>query len=513
MTLPLRRADLERCLADRRWRLDNLYWIVNEAGERLPFRLNAVQADLFENLHSRNVVLKSRQHGITTEICVLMVDACVFNSDVQAGVIAHKIDAVKHIFKTKVRFVYDSLPEAIKARIPAVEDSAQVLRFANGSQIMVDTSLRSGTFQWLLVSEYGKICAKSPDKAKEVKTGALNTVHPGMFICIESTAEGQSGDFYEKCRTAQDLAARNRRLSVVDYKFHFFPWWRDPKNRLPAEDVAYVAIPQDMADYFERLAEDHGIVLDARQKAWYVKKAEEQREDMKREHPSTAAEAFEAAVEGAIFGAEMARAEADGRICKVPVVSSVPVNTFWDLGVNDHQALWLHQEIQTQHRFVGFHQATGKGWAYFKRWLDRFAETHDCAFGRHFGPHDLNTRTPGVVRPKTNKQLAAEAGIRFQDAVPRCEDLWADVKACRGVFGACWFDVERCAEGIRSLKMYRKVWDEKLGDWKQEPMHDEHSHPADAFRTFARGWKPAVQLARPQAERMGPMRGGGWMGA
>lgn len=507
---PLSPASLARNLADRRWRLDNLYWIVDKAGRRVPFRLNGVQDELFEELHCLNLVLKSRQHGVTTVVCVLMVDACVFNSNVSAGVVAHKISAVKEIFKSKVRFVYDSLPGVIKARVPAVEDSAQVMRFANGSQLMVDTSLRSGTYQWLLVSEYGKICAKTPDKAAEVRTGALNTVKAGQFICVESTAEGQQGHFYELCRDAQDQAGRGDRLTPLDFKLHFFAWFRDPENRLDPEGVS---IPQEMADYFEKLEADHGIVLDDAQKAWYVKKAAQQGEHMKREHPSTPEEAFEAAVEGAIWGREMARAEQDGRICSLPVVSGVPVNTFWDVGLNNDMALWCHQQVGAWHHFVGFHQASGEGWAYFRRWLDKFQERHECAYGRHFGPHDIVRRQLGVVKPKTNKQLAAEAGIRFEDAVPRCEDKWADIQAVKGVFGACRFDKERCSEGITCLKLYSREWDEKRGKWKDWPMDNQFTNGADAFRTFGRGWKPAVQIVRPEAAPMGPRRSGGWMGA
>lgn len=49
----------------------------------------------------------------------------------------------------------------------------------------------------LHISEYGKICNKYPDKAREIQTGALNTVAPESEVFIESTAEGNSGYFYD----------------------------------------------------------------------------------------------------------------------------------------------------------------------------------------------------------------------------------------------------------------------------------------------------------------------------
>ena len=102
----------------------------------------------------------------------------------------------------------------------------------------VSTSMRSGTLQYLHVSEFGKICAQYPEKAREIVTGALNTVEAGQFIVIESTAEGQEGAFYRMCEQARELAASGKTLSSLDLKFHFFPWWKEPAYALPGDPVA-----------------------------------------------------------------------------------------------------------------------------------------------------------------------------------------------------------------------------------------------------------------------------------
>jgi hypothetical protein len=51
------------------------------------------------------------------------------------------------------------------------------------------------------------------------------------------------------------------------------------------------------------------------------------------------------------------------------------------------------------------------------------------------------------------------------------------IEAARVVFPTCWFDAEKCKEGIRALRNYR--WE------NAQPVHDEHSHAADAFRYLA----------------------------
>ena len=158
---------------------------------------------------------------------MLHLDACLFTPHTRAGVIAHRLDDAKVIFRDKVRFPYDRLDEGLKAAVPAVQDSADQLTFGNNSSLRVSTSMRSGTLQLLHVSEFGKICAQYPDKAREIVTGALNTVEAGQFVVIESTAEGQEGAFYDLAQKARMRALSGAALTNLDYRFHF-PWWGNP---------------------------------------------------------------------------------------------------------------------------------------------------------------------------------------------------------------------------------------------------------------------------------------------
>jgi hypothetical protein len=142
----------------------------------------------------------------------------------------------------------------------ATQDSADTLSFGNNSSMRVATSMRSGTLQYLHVSEFGKICAQAPDKAREIVTGALNTVAAGQFIVIESTAEGQEGAFYEMAQRARERALSGVALTPLDYKFHFFPWWQDQAYHL--NDAAVVIGAEDER-YFSGL-EESGVKLASR---------------------------------------------------------------------------------------------------------------------------------------------------------------------------------------------------------------------------------------------------------
>lgn len=282
-------------LSDVWWRLNNLYKIVNEDGELVTFRMRPAQRELFKNMHYRNIILKARQLGFSTGIDIYLLDQALFNKNLSCGIIAQDLPAAGEIFSTKISIPFDNLPVWLRAtfQINTRREGANGghIEFAHGSKIRVSTSFRSGTVQRLHISEHGKICAKYPAKAKEVRTGTLNAIKDGCIVFIESTAEGVGGDFHTMSTRAMDLGQLNLPLTSQDYKFHFFAWWQDPKYQAPVPDGG-LRLSKYHQEYFSAVEQAMGITLLDEQKQWYIRKEIEQQEEMKQEFPSTPSEAF-----------------------------------------------------------------------------------------------------------------------------------------------------------------------------------------------------------------------------
>lgn len=465
--------------ADPRWRLNNLYWIESKQGEVVPFRLNPAQERLLDDLWYLNVILKARQLGFSTLIQLYMLDACLFNSHTAAGTVADTRENAEAIFRTKVKVPYERLPDQLRDRIRAEQNSARELLFSNGSSIRVGTSLRSGTFQYLHISEYGKICAMTPEKAREIQTGALNTVQAGQFIFIESTAEGHSGHFKETCDAAQKLVLEKRPLTPLDFRFHFFAWWQDASYTLSDADAANVVLTTDDDKYFAAVEAQIGRSLTRGQKAWYVKKRATQSEYMKREFPSTAKEAFEVAVEGAYFAQQMAKVRTEGRICRIPILER-PVDVYWDLGIGDAMSLAFKQRVGPEERFIDYYENTGEGFSHYARILNE----RGYLYGRHYMPHDADQRRLGKDA-QSAKWHAEQTGIKPITALKRIAQESDGIEASRAFLAKCWFDETRCSRLIECLDNYRKDWDEKYGVWKDHARHDEFSHGYKAFEQAA----------------------------
>lgn len=288
-------AYIKAHLSDVWWRLNNLYKIVNEDGELVTFRMRPAQRELFKNMHYRNIILKARQLGFSTGIDIYLLDQALFNKNLSCGIIAQDLPAAGEIFSTKVSVPFDNLPVWLRAtfQINTRREGANGghIEFAHGSKIRVSTSFRSGTVQRLHISEHGKICAKYPAKAKEVRTGTLNAIKDGCIVFIESTAEGVGGDFHTMSTRAMDLGQLNLPLTSQDYKFHFFAWWQDPKYQAPVPDGG-LRLSKYHREYFAAVEQAMSIILLDEQKQWYIRKEIEQQEEMKQEFPSTPSEAF-----------------------------------------------------------------------------------------------------------------------------------------------------------------------------------------------------------------------------
>lgn len=471
---------LKALLSDRSWRLSNLYVIRNPQGKLIKFVPNWAQQDFYNNLHYFNVILKARQLGFSTFTAIYMLDAALFNSNHRCGIIDAGIDEAKKKLKM-VKLAYSNLPDWLQDAKPMTVNSAESVEFGNGSGITVGTSHRGDTLQKLHVSEYGKIAARHPEKAREIKTGALNTVHAGQQIFVESTAEGQQGEFYEIVQLARKLQQESRELSPLDPKFHFYPWYKCPGYELGEKEIASTSITAQVAEYFQKL----GVDLTPGQKAWYVKKLAVMGDDMKREFPATPDEAFEASMEGAYYTDEMRLVRERGQITNVPHEPSKKVYTFWDIGLNDDMCIWFFQHIGNEYRFIDYHESNGNGWNFYAQLL----QAKGYVYAEHIWPHDGNKRIQGK-EVQTSKQMAMELGIRPIRVVGRTSDVGGDIKNfCKPVLPRCWFDQKNCAEGVKHLDNYRKEWDDRLGAWKDKPLHDKSSHCADAFRTFAVGYQ------------------------
>lgn len=498
--VPKDEADLLRCLADPFWRVESgqLYKITIKQGigeTIVPFVPNRAQRRFLRRMWHRNVILKARQLGFTTLISILWLDHALFNANQLCVQVAQTREDAEAIFRGKVMLAYNNLPAALKEAKPAVRETTKQLELANGSVVRVATSARGGTPHRLHVSEMGKIGAKFPDKSREIVSGSFPAVPLDGVIVVESTAEGQTGDFKTLVDDARSLAEQRTPLNPKQFRFHFEPWWAEAGYRLSPEHAARVVITRKEHDYFDKLEQVIGRDLDLGQRAWWVttftSECLSDIELMWREYPSTPDEAFQVSTEGTYYAHQLQVARENGRIGAYPYLDGFPVNTFWDIGASDGVAIWLHQHVQGLDRFFDFVEEWDKPYSHFITELQKRGMERGITWGIHHLPHDADHKrqqAEKVTSPK--EELISLKGIGGEwIVVPRVEMHIHGIQLVRKKFSGYAFDQAGCKEGLVHLAAYRKRWNRSTGTWSDEPFKDKHTEAPDALRQHAQGFR------------------------
>lgn len=217
-----------------------------------------------------------------------------------------------------------------------------------------------------------------------------------------------------------------------------------------------------------------------------------------------------AALEGAVFANELRTATAAGRITSVPYVATKPVHTFWDLGKRDMCSIWFAQVVGFEFRVVDFYENCGQVLSHYIKVL----QERPYGYGRHWLPHDAKHDLLASERTIEQQMRAVFADVKVLDRAPKV----AQIEAGRAIFGQCWFDAEKTSDGVQHLRHYQFDVDPDTNQRSKEPLHDEHSHAADAFMAMGMSLrepkdKPSFKPYAPKTVQLGPIRSGGaWLG-
>jgi hypothetical protein len=203
---------------------------------------------------------------------------------------------------------------------------------------------------------------------------------------------------------------------------------------------------------------------------------------------------FDAAAPGAYYASLLGAADRAGRIGRVPVDPALPVDTAWDLGIDDYTAIWFFQQAGREVRVVDYFETNGQG---LPAIVAEALAVRPYLWGTHHLPHDVMVRELGTGRSRY-ETLAGLGLSRIE--VGAAADPEERVNAARLMIPMCWFDAERCGPGLERLRAYRKRWSRATHSYGG-PLHDQASHGADAFGEFALN-RRGVSTPRPPPRKV-----------
>ena len=505
---------LYKYLPSKLWRLNNIYTITDKDGEIIPFKLNRSQFIVHANrfIHPRLIILKSRQQGISTYYLLDYFDDAITLDNIKCGLMAQDRDASGSLLE-RVKFTWDNLDDYFKnfLGIKKLTDNSSEYSFSNGSKMIIKTSFRSATLQRLHLSELGKVANAYPKKAKETKTGTMQTIKAGNSVAIESTAEGANmfKDFWDTAyklkvqglmQTAEDFTEFVRLWSMdhmhtsapllagKDYYPVFLSWLFDPDCNEEVDQY----IDQEHADYFTKVEQDTGIILTRTQKNFWIAQERELEGDIHQEYPATPEEAFSAAKDGTYWAKSYIKhIVRKNRKIKNLYDSNLPVYAVMDLGRNDYNVIaffqyWEETGGKKTIRFIDCFHDSGEGLDYYAKYLlaknefekERTANYHIVEVGL---PHDATVTDLSTKGKRTRQDILAEEGITNTIVLDKWERQ-TGIELVRKYMDSIFIDADNCGYLEQCFLNYTKIWDPLLNIWKNEPKRTEFAHGADAIR-------------------------------
>ncbi len=193
---------------------------------------------------------------------------------------------------------------------------------------------------------------------------------------------------------------------------------------------------------------------------------------------------FAGALIGSYWGADVNRAEKDGRVCDLPIVEGIPVHTAWDLGAPANNPIWCFQIVGNRPHIVDFYRPTTEDLEDWCDWLN------DKGYkGNDYVPHDIFHQSWGAKR--TRVQMMQDYGRK---PVPIKKVTVADgITAGRETIKVAKFDATRCEVGLDGLRAYRREWDDDLKRFRDAPFKDWSEHIGSAFRYLGLAWREIRQ--------------------
>lgn len=255
------------------------------------------------------------------------------------------------------------------------------------------------------------------------------------------------------------------------------------------------------------------ININFRDNPWFPEVLELERLELKKRDPDAYEHVWEGKcrqwLDGAIYANQLRAAYEEERITQVPYDPAARVYTAWDIGHTDDTAIWWYQVVNGEIHLIDCYASNNGDLSEYASQIlgkqvrvdivDRQVKVsigpdieglehrRQYQYETHWLPHDARAKTLAAQGKSILQQLVAVVGLQHVRIVPSLS-LEDGIQAARTSFPRMWFDKDKCADGLKALRKYRRELQPDEVSLKRSPQHDWTSHYADAFRYLAVAW-------------------------
>ena len=194
---------------------------------------------------------------------------------------------------------------------------------------------------------------------------------------------------------------------------------------------------------------------------------------------------FDVGAIGAYYAREIEQARNDGRITKLPFNPDVPVDLYFDLGVNDNFTISWKQNDWQFYNFINYYEENWKTLEHYFAIIDEWFERKRWKIGKIYLPHDSSQKSHAFLVSWTTILEKFEQKYPGKIVyIPNKVSINDWIQEVRKLFPRIRLDSETCVQYIRCIENYKKDWDDVKKVFRDQPRHDWASHWADNLRYF-----------------------------
>ncbi len=191
----------------------------------VPFKLHAMQQHYLRRRTKRDVMVKARRMGASSVIDGIIFHAALTTPNFRGLDVTHNDEATQQRRENYLLFL-ENLPAELRPEVGkdtkhhlVLPDHKASIRYSTSGQDVVG---RGDQFHIVRGTEV----SRWPREYIDDNTSGISEAARYGSIAYESTPNGRQGFFYELVEGA--------RLGENEFKLHFYQWWWDPRNSLPA---------------------------------------------------------------------------------------------------------------------------------------------------------------------------------------------------------------------------------------------------------------------------------------
>jgi phage terminase large subunit len=211
---------------------------------------------------------------------------------------------------------------------------------------------------------------------------------------------------------------------------------------------------------------------------WFPETLEQERAYSQRTDPDNYDNIWEgatkAAVEGAIYAAEITAMQENGQICNVPYEPRLKVHVVCDLGFNDQMSIGMYQRQLSELRMIDYMEDSQQT----LDWYSAELRKKNYNWGKLWLPHDAKHKT---LAAGGNSTEAIMRKLSWDVELVPDIGIEQGIKVTRMALKRTYIDKTKCARLVECLKRYRRSVPTTTGE-PGSPVHDQYSHGADMKR-------------------------------